>query len=425
MLTPTINRMQTPQAKRVARNILTLLLGNGFSQFITIIAFLLIARTLGVKEYGRLTAAYALSTQMATILNFGLDTWLLREGALQKENATTAQSNTLALKALLGLLWVPGLVWLANFLEATIYPPDLMWIIAIGAFSQGIGVWAQTVFKSRMQNEITIFIQITGVAIFFGLVLVAVNLAGEVKVFAAGRTGGFIVAAIIGIFLVFRQGRFKPDLFKLPGLARQSLPFMSIDTLAIIYQSIDITIIALFLGAEASGLYAPAITLVAGLLLFPFTIYNVMIPAITKAIKKDAGRTRVIFFYFLALLGLVGFTLTALLFYGAAPIIKLLYGPQYSQSATVLAVACFVLLIKSPSYALAGILVVINQNRDRITAQLLVALFNVAANLLIIKSYGIVGVAVVYIASEGLLLLSYIYLTLRDTQGLTFANSHN
>ncbi len=64
------------------------------------------------------------------------------------------------------------------------------------------------------------------------------------------------------------------------------------------------------------------------------------------------------------------------------------------------------------SFALGAIVVAVGWQNYRVIAQAISAGLNVGLNLLIVVSAGIVGVAKVYIASEVVLMLGYLFLVL-------------
>jgi O-antigen/teichoic acid export membrane protein len=72
-----------------------------------------------------------------------------------------------------------------------------------------------------------------------------------------------------------------------------------------------------------------------------------------------------------------------------------------------------ILVLKSLNFGLAALLTAADFQSWRTTAQMVCAIFNVAANLVMIIHLGIVGVALVYMLSEALLLLGYAWVARR------------
>jgi O-antigen/teichoic acid export membrane protein len=98
--------------------------------------------------------------------------------------------------------------------------------------------------------------------------------------------------------------------------------------------------------------------------------------------------------------------LTFIYFVGAPLIIRLL-GPSYSDSVEVLKILSWVLLFKCGSFAMATILVAKNLQAKRTLIQGIAVTFNIVVNLLIVYTYGINGVALVYVLTEIILFTGY------------------
>jgi O-antigen/teichoic acid export membrane protein len=237
--------------------------------------------------------------------------------------------------------------------------------------------------------------------------LLLVNHGATVVQFAWGRTAAFALTGLLGLYLAIRNFGLNPRLADLKSVGADSFSFFLSDALAIIYLSIDLTIVAIVVGESASGLYAPAVTLVNTLFIIPNTIYTVMVPVITRAYTRGERQIRMLSVGLILGLTVLGLAMSIVVFGLASPIIAFLYGPAFSASANVLAILSAVLFFKSINYALAAVLTAINLQRERVIAQAFVAFTNVALNLLVVQRYGILGVAIVYVLTETLLCLGY------------------
>jgi len=109
---------------------------------------------------------------------------------------------------------------------------------------------------------------------------------------------------------------------------------------------------------------------------------------------------------------LVGLGLFLLLFFGAKYLISL-FGPAYAGSQEILQILSAILFFHSITFGVAAILVATNQQKQRTIIQAIAVVINVGLNFLIIQQFGITGVAYVYVLTEVVLLLGYVYLVLR------------
>jgi O-antigen/teichoic acid export membrane protein len=405
----------------IAGNVLTLLIGTLATQALTTVALLITARYLGVAGYGQYAATYALLAQTGVLLNFGLDTWLLRQGATSETAMTRGLGNAVVIKLLLSLLWYPLVIMFAPLLDPHVYPSTLVRAAALGVVCQATGLSAQSAFKAELRNEITALLQVVGATFFCVASLLLASQDATVVQFAWGRTIAFALVGLLGLYLAIQSFGLSPRLADLRGVGYESFPFLLSEALAVVYASIDLTIVAIMLGESASGFYAPAITLVNALFIIPNAVYTVMVPVITQAYTSGGAQIRSLSMGLILGLSVLGLAMSLSVFVLASPIIALLYGAAFNASADVLTILSAVLFFKSISYALAAILTAIDRQRDRVIVQAIVALTNVVANLLIVQSYGILGAASVYVLTEALLCLGYAIFVFKESKGFTFA----
>jgi O-antigen/teichoic acid export membrane protein len=177
--------------------------------------------------------------------------------------------------------------------------------------------------------------------------------------------------------------------------------------LAVLYGSADITLAAYFLGPEAAGYYAPASTLVATLYLIPAAMYYVMLPVLSRAHASDAALARRMAARMVAGSTALGLVLAAPLALLAGPIVQVLYGPEFAPAADVLRILSLVLGLHCISFSLGAILAAVGNQGQRVVVQAVVAALNIGLNLLVIRQWGITGVAWVFVLSELALALGY------------------
>jgi O-antigen/teichoic acid export membrane protein len=330
--------------------------------------------------------------------------------------------NALLIKSVLLIGWVPGVLLLAHALNPQVYLPPLVLAAAIGVACQAIGLWAQSVFKSQLQNSTTVLLEAVNVIALFCLTLFMLGRGAEATQFAWIRTLGLALMAGLGLVLVIGRFGLNPRRTDLLPVGRRSFPFFLADGLAVIYASIDITIVATLLGEDALGVYVPAIVLVNALFIIPGTVYGVMVPVISRAYVERSVRIRAVSIAFLGGLSTLGLFLAIPVVRLAGPIIRLVYGASFAASTEILAIIGVVLFFKSINFGLGGILTAIDWQRQRVLAQFVAVVFNVALNLLVIGRYGIIGVAWVYVLTEMLLTVGYGFFTLRGSRGFSFPN---
>jgi O-antigen/teichoic acid export membrane protein len=137
-----------------------------------------------------------------------------------------------------------------------------------------------------------------------------------------------------------------------------------------------------------------------------------MVPILTQAHKQDRASSASTATWLTLGMFVVGLGLAAGLVWISRPLITLLYGAAFEASAEVLAVLSGVLALRCPTIALAALLVAVGWQSPRVGVQAVSAVFNVVLNLIVVQDFGVLGVARVYLASEGLLFLGHVVLFL-------------
>ena len=135
-----------------------------------------------------------------------------------------------------------------------------------------------------------------------------------------------------------------------------------------------------------------------------------VVPVLSRTFQESRERFRDRANYQIGTQIAVGLVLSVLLFVFAPWIIKLLFTEEYSSSVEILRLLSPLPFFRSVNFALAAVLTSSGRQSDRTKIQITAAVFNVTGNLIVIFPYGIIGVSIIYLLSELLLGLGYLYL---------------
>ena len=112
------------------------------AQILMMVYTILLARVLGPNQYGFLIGSFALTGLTSFLVNWGLDTWLLREsGSLEAPLAWSGR--VIRIKFGLGVIWVLLLVFSAPLIKPDLFNPALMLVCALD-------VWCDSVFVTNL-----------------------------------------------------------------------------------------------------------------------------------------------------------------------------------------------------------------------------------------------------------------------------------
>ena len=384
----------------------------GFAQGLMLFYALLLARSLGPGLYGVYAGGYAIASISSFLINWGMDTWLLRTGA-NGQNPRALSGAVLRVKLVLGSVWSVVLVLLVPWVRGDLFTPV---IIAVCAMD----VWADSAFNThisalnverRVQAISRLMLLSRGGRLLGALVLIVFCRPGPLD-FATGRFF-FTLFGLVAAALIHRPTLLQPGIIPSATLLRRSATYGISDFLAMIYTQGDVTMMTLLGGKTQTGIYSAAAGMTNALFVIPSTGYLIAIPMLARLFESDLDRFRRS-----ALLLIAGFTGLGLLMTVGAGIgvswaAPILLGEKYQETRLLLILLSPLLLFKAIEAALAACLVAVNWQQRRVSAQVIASLANILLNLWVIPRYGPVGVALVYLFSEFLLMIGYSQLTWR------------
>jgi len=394
--------------KQIITNILLLFSATSLGQVATALSILFTARPLGIDSFGQYSACFALTKMTSIVFNLGMDTWLLREGRRGEVSLGKLVGSNFIIKTTLGLVWLIGLFITSRFLDPKTFPPHLLYLSALATWLEASQNTVTYGFNISLQNQATVALEVSsslGLLIgTLGLVFVQQN---DPMIYALVRLSIACLATVGGLFWFSKISPLSSDRNTVRMTLNCILPFALSDALLLIYTQADITIVAMVLGQQAAGFYSPASSILRAMFVIPSAVYLVMTPVIGQLVAERSPRlSRAIRQTYFSLAGI-----GALLWLGTSllgpEISRLVLGPVFAVSGKILVILGAILFVKSCSYASATVIVATTGQGRRVVVQGIAAAVNVLLNLLVIHSYGITGVAWVYVASETVLLAGY------------------
>jgi O-antigen/teichoic acid export membrane protein len=216
--------------------------------------------------------------------------------------------------------------------------------------------------------------------------------------------------ALVSIYWQIRSFGWQWEPSALLPTLRASLPFALSTLLAMIYGRADIALVAYWLGEQAAGLYAPAVSLANALALIPTAMFFVMVPVLSRDYSQKPPWAQAMVKRVMWANAGLGLLDGGGLILVAQPLVYLVYGPAYRATGELLAVLGGVLAARFLSLAFATVLVAVDRQAPRVVVQMGVAVLNVGLNLWLIRQWGLPAVAWIYVLSEWVLVTGYAFL---------------
>lgn len=381
---------------------ITILIGTdaGVRAGIAFVTGIIVARYLGPASFGTLALAIAVVTVLLPLGGLGTDNFVIQRLA---EHGPTSERSQELLRAATSVRTMGAVITLAAALgfAAVRSPTEAIAIVLVapallsGPFEAG---WGWVLASGHVGTLVGVRLGISVVAAAARLTVIAVD--GGVPALAA-VTGLEILSLAVASMLVARQqgARFATRPSSRRAMLRESLPILASGIFFLLMLRVDLFLVDLVLGTEATGQYAAVIRFAEATYLVASVAVAASAPRIIAA--HPAGSTAYLAAYrrLLRQLLVIATGSAIVLALVAQPLVRILLGEAYLPAAPVLAVS-----------ALAAIPVYLGTARDRLAIDLAItrtsvvntaagAVLNVGLNLLLLPHVGLIGAAISTVVS--------------------------
>jgi O-antigen/teichoic acid export membrane protein len=167
---------------------------------------------------------------------------------------------------------------------------------------------------------------------------------------------------------------------------------------------VDVLIVAMVLGAQPAGMYAPAVGIITAMFLPLSSISGVVLPILSNQFTHNttlAWKTAKRSIWLFLILG--GASVIAV--YLGARFITVILGSGYSGSQGIVQILSIILLLQALILAMTNILIATGQQGKRAIIQTAAVGLNIVLDLIVVQRAGIRGAAWVYVITEGFMLI--------------------
>ncbi len=402
--------------KRVAKNSIAPIVLNLFNQAILFAFAALMARVLGPEGTGRYDTAVVIYGWFETVANFGLDMYLMREVARDRDRAWRVFVNTTVLRLLLFLGTLPLLgIFLAGRQGiGTPLEAETVWAVLLlyaGLLPGSVANGLAALFRGCEKHEYPAAIQTVTAIIRVTLgVLVLVGGMGVVGVAGASiLTNGatLVILAVLARRLVWAnlprtRGKVVWPLQR--TMLTESWPLMAALLLQLLFPGVNALLLQYFHGDAAVGWYGAGRKWVDALNIVPAFFTMAVFPVVSRLAAEDRGGLLRSYRISVKLLTLVALPAAVLVTLLSPGLVGLLSGSRFlPQGAHVLQVLIWSILFGWVNSLTNYVLIALNRQRYVLVASGARVIFTVAANLLLVPAFGYVASAWILVGGELLL----------------------
>lgn len=333
----------SPNLRKILANMSWLVGGRIVRSGLAFIVTALVARYLGVFEFGILNYAFALSAIFSNIAQMGVSHFVLRDVVSDPEQRYEILGSAAALEFISGIssfFLIIGVIFLLR-------PDDplartIVLIMSSTIVIQGVAENIDTWFQSELQSKYSILseniafitaslgriilIQLHAPLIAFALLVLAENIFGTVNLILAYQRQGQ------------KLQKWRANWVRFLNLAKVSWPLIFSNSSVMIYLYADQIMLGQLADSHAVGIYAVAVKLSENWAFLVLSITKSVAPSIMEA-KKISEKL-----YYQRIQNLCN--LLALAFYAVAitltifstPIVIFVFGEKYAPAAMILSI---------------------------------------------------------------------------------------
>lgn len=388
---------------RLGRNTGWMMIGQGLNLSFQVGYFILLARLLGVREYGVFAGAFAFVGLAMPYSTLGSGILFVRYVGRDHGRFAAYWGNVLLSSAVAGTIFTVVLSLIATHL---LNPASASIVMLIGVSNC---IFSQLVASTGFVFQTFELLQVTALlnALTNALRLVAVAALTVVLHRANARDWAIasvyisVLSAIVACSVVtkrFGRPQFAPRM--LVSHALEGLGFSLGWSAQSVYNDIDKTLLSHYGLNFQNGIYTMAYRVVdvAGTPLV--SLDAAAFPRYVRDAGKDIRLVPKLSARLATRASLVGL-LTAGVLFVAAPIIPHVVGKGFSEAVLALRWLCLLLAMRGIHYLTGSALTGMGLQRYRTTSQLCVALLNLGLNLWLIPKFGWLGAAWASLASDG------------------------
>jgi O-antigen/teichoic acid export membrane protein len=333
-------------ARVVGQNVLSLLTAQVLTWTIGTVVLVVMPRHLGPAGMGEISLAIAIWMVAAPLIEFGSNRLVSREVARDPDAGSALLGRVLTMQATLFVV-AAGCVALYSFVAGL--EARARWLILIVGVSWIILAPASSLIaavEGRERMRATSIVAVISRYVHGGMIIGLVALGAEIYAIAAVSIVSATVT-LIGSIVIFRQDtRLWVKLVRpgLPQLLRQCLPYLLLIGSLILYQQVDVIVIAALVDEDAVGHYAAADRLFGNMLFLPVAIGAALFPRLTREVERDLDSAIALLRKGTMIMMLVALPLTAGVVVLGDRFAVLLFGADFAETGDVLQVYSVVLV---------------------------------------------------------------------------------
>ena len=381
------------------------------SQIITnICAFvwtIIIARYLGVLDYGTLSFVISFTVLIGIGNDMGMTPFTTRELSKDRNETLKYINNIIPFKLILStflLIFTVLGVYLLHYNKLIILLTFIMYIetIIISMFNFISGI-----FQAHEElKPAAISIIIYSISLVILTIIISELDLGLIAI-ALSYTFSYLLCLIFCSYHLIKQFKLPKLEFDLPfwkNVSKKSLPFGLTIFFYTIYFQIDVVMLSWLSGDYATGLYNSAYKVISVFTAFYVIYQYVIFPLMSKLYTEDTNLLKISFEQSFKYSLLILLPIIIGVYFYSPYIINLIYTSEFALASVPMQILIWTVVFLFINGVATSLLNSIGKEFDVTKIYVIAAIFNIVVNYILIPEYTYIGASVATVLSEILIL---------------------
>lgn len=353
-----------------------------------------LARYLGPSDFGLFGAATAITFFGVVATQLGLDGLVQRELVRRPGETGTILGTVTVLGLAFAVVAWGVLAGCAMCIDDPALRRLVLWLAVLGV-PQALAVW-EYLFQARSDLRPVVLGQNLCFFLCLGVRALLISRGASVTAFAVVVVFERLTAALVVMTWAFRRhppGRLGFDASLARAMVKESWPVWISALLTTLYQKVDLVFVAQWRDAAEAGVYAAATRITELWWSISMVIATAVLPDLVSTRQRsEESYHRALRKYFDASVAL-SLSAAVVMSFVARPLVQLLFGPSYADSASILVIQFWAGIFVYLSVARSRHLITSGRRLVELWFALGGVVLNLAANVILIPRYGAIGAA--------------------------------
>ena len=400
------------QVRTTFKNMSWLMISQIIASICGFVWTIIIARYLGVNDYGILGFAISFSGILAILDDLGIGTHIIRHVATDYESANKYLGNAIPLKSIFSIINFGLSLIILILMKANPITIEITLLFTIESILKSFYSLFSSTFQAFEEGKY----QGIGNTIMNLLLLIFIFIVIFTDTGLFGITFAYLLSNFIALIYIMIELQihitkitlqFDHEFWKKITIA--SIPFALASLLSILYYSIDMIMLEAMMGNYATGIYNATYRLISVLTLFYTTFNAVLFPVMSRMFKNDKKILVLSLEKSLKYLMIVIIPIAVATVFYSTDIVNLFYGKEYIASSEPLSILIWTVCLVFFNGTIATFLNASHKEIAITKLNFIAVLFNVGLNIFLIPKYSFNGAAITTVLTDFLLLILYNY----------------